>query len=593
MVPAAGAGLFTHAGGVSGLAAEAGRTCRESSDTFGSPARTRFSFSGRQVADQDSVVSRLRISGSDLRQMLEVGTALLEENVELVNSLNVFPVPDGDTGTNMLLTMRSALEEVAKAGGGDVGAVAQAAAHGSLMGARGNSGVILSQILRGMARFIDGRKALDGAEMASALREGANTAYRGIGKPVEGTMLTVAREAADAAVAASQEERTVGQVLRRAVEAARRSLENTPNLLPTLKEAGVVDAGGQGYLLLLEGAYQFLSGERAPRPVTVLRSTSLAPRDVPVEKDLGFCTELLLRGSRLPVDEIRRDMEVMGSSVIVVGDEEMVHIHVHTHRPGDVLNAASRFGSMERVKVENMQLQHSAFVRGLVQPSIAPGPRAALGVVAVAAGPGLARLFQDLGAAAVVPGGQSMNPSIEELVHGVDASGCSRVILLPNNPNVVLTAQQAQALSRLELKVVPTRSIPEGIAAMVAFNPEVDLDSNVAAMSKAAEGVQSIEVTRAVRSTRVNGLEIREGQAIGLLNGVLVEAGDSLEGVAMGVLERAGIAQREVVAIYCGEGVSIEDGRRLARAIRDRWDHAEVEVVDGGQPHYPYIISVE
>ncbi len=546
------------------------------------------------MAEQDNFVSRLRISGSDLRQMLEVGTALLEENVELVNSLNVFPVPDGDTGTNMLLTMQSALEEVSKAGSNDVGMVAHAAAHGSLMGARGNSGVILSQILRGMARSIDGRKALDGVEVAAALKEGANTAYRGIGKPVEGTMLTVAREAADAATAASQEERSVGQVLRRAVEAARDSLDNTPNLLSTLKEAGVVDAGGQGYLLLLEGAHMFVTGERTPPPMAAPRKPALVPVQVVSSTDYGYCTEVLIRGERLRPDDIRQQLEAIGTSVIVVGERDLVHVHVHTHRPGDILNVVARFGSMDRIKVENMQLQHTAYVNGSAPASARSSVAAGVvGVVAVAAGEGLARVFGDLGAAAVVPGGQSMNPSIEELVHGASASGYSKVILLPNNPNVVMTAQQAQALSPVELKVVPTRTICEGIAAMVAFNPGSDLEANLAAMSDAISSVQSIELTRAVRSTRVNGLKIEGGQAIGLLNGALVEAGASLAEVALLVLARAGAAEREVVTIYCGEGVPTEDGRQLADSIRGRWDNVEVEVVDGGQPHYPYIISLE
>ncbi len=553
----------------------------------------RFSVSGRKVVDQDTVVSRLRISGSDLRQMLEVGTALLEENVELVNSLNVFPVPDGDTGTNMLLTMQSALEEISKSGSNGLGAVAHAAAHGSLMGARGNSGVILSQILRGMARSIDGRKSLDAAEMAAALKEGANTAYRGVGKPVEGTMLTVARDAADSALIAAQEERSVGMVLRRAVEAGRRSLANTPDQLPTLKEAGVVDAGGQGYLLLLEGALMLVTGERTAPPV--VKPSHAVPSAVPVSStnEYGYCTEVVIRGDGLQPDEIRRLLETMGTSVIVVGEPGLLHLHVHTAQPGDILNFATRYGSLDKIKVENMQIQHTAYLTGL---SSLPSPSTAVegvAVVAVAAGSGLARVFKDLGAAEVVPGGQSMNPSIEELVHAVAASGRLQVILLPNNPNVVLTAQQAQALCKAELRVVPTRTITEGVAAMLAYNPELDLDVNLAAMRDAISSVQSIELTRAVRSTRVNGLKVEEGQAIGLLNGSLVEAGESMIEVALKVLERAEVGDREVVTLYRGDEVSQEQGQQLADSIVQRWPNLQVELVEGGQPHYPYIISVE
>lgn len=543
------------------------------------------------MINQDKAVSRLRVSGSDLRQMLAMGATLLEENVELVNSLNVFPVPDGDTGTNMLLTVQSALEEVSRSLGDDFGTVAQAAAHGSLMGARGNSGVILSQILRGVARAADARKTLDGAELGQALKEGANTAYRGIGKPVEGTMLTVAREAADAAVAAAQADRDVGHVLREAVDAARKALERTPQLLPTLREAGVVDAGGQGYLLLLEGILMVVTGERIPPPAALVRKPSKESVANPVTSDYGYCTEALIRGDNLPVDEIRRQMEAAGTSVIVVGEPDLVHLHVHSHRPGDILNLASRFGLLEKVKVENMRLQHTAYLNASKpsEPTMVEG----VGAVAVAAGAGLARVFRDLGAAAVVHGGQSMNPSIEELVHGATYAGFTRVILLPNNPNVVMTAQQARALARVELRVVPTRTICEGIAAMVAFNPAADLEANVAAMAEAASAVQTIELTRAVRSTRANGMQMEEGQAIGLLNGTLVEAGDSLEEVALKVLERADAAGREVLTVYCGEGVSVREGELLAESIRDRWPHVETQVVDGGQPHYPYILSLE
>ena len=544
------------------------------------------------MTNQDKVVSRLRISGSDLRQMLEVGTSLLAENVELVNSLNVFPVPDGDTGTNMLLTMQSALEEMAKLTEKDVGAAARAAAHGSLMGARGNSGVILSQILRGIARSVEGKDYLDGADLAAAFKEGANTAYRGIGKAVEGTMLTVARESADAALAAAQEERSVAHVLRCAVEVGRQSLESTPDLLPTLKEAGVVDAGGQGYLLLLEGAQMFVTGERIAPLLAAAPKLSPVAAVAKTAPEYGFCTEVLLRGDGLDLEGIRRQLEGLGDSVLVVGEPDLVHLHVHTHQPGDVLNFAAKLGSMDKVKIENMQLQHTAYMGGAArgdQPVLSEG----VGVVSVAAGAGLARVFRDLGVSSVVHGGQTMNPSIEELVHGASQTGFARVILLPNNPNVVMTAQQARSLAKLELRVVPTRTICEGIAAMVSFNPEIELDANVAAMTEAASRVQSIEITRAVRSSKVNGLQVEEGQAIAMLNGALVGAGESIEMVVTRALEQARAADHEVVTVYCGEGVSLEEGQKLGASISGAWPNLQVEVVEGDQPHYPFIISVE
>ena len=546
---------------------------------------------GIEVTGQDKVLSRLCLTGADLRQMLVMGTTLLEENAEMVNALNVFPVPDGDTGTNMLLTMQSAMEEVAKVPGSDFGSVAHAAAHGALMGARGNSGVILSQILRGIARTADGKESVDAAELASALKEGANTAYRGIGKPVEGTILTVARESADAAVAVSQQGRSLVQVLRRAVNTARTSLDATPTLLSTLRDAGVVDAGGQGYLLILEGAQLYLTGERTPAPPQPARRPVPAAATISPKHDFGYCTEVLIRGEGLQIEKIREQLDALGNSVIVVGEADVVHIHVHTREPGDVLNLASKLGAMDKIKIENMQLQHTSYLanRDTQQPISVNG----VGVVAVVAGAGLTKVFRDLGTCVVVHGGQTMNPSIEELVHAVVSCGREKVILLPNNPNIVLTAKQSQALVQMELEVVPTRTICEGVAAMVAFNPEADLDTNVEAMKHAASAVHTIELTRAVRSTKVNGLQIWEGQAIGLLDGALVEASDSMPEAALKVLERARVPEHEVVTVYRGEGVSEEESQSLAEGISGMWPEVQVEMVDGGQPYYPYIISVE
>ena len=306
--------------------------------------------------------------------------------------------------------------------------------------------------------------------------------------------------------------------------------------------------------------------------------------------DYGYCTEVLIKGTALNVDAIRDGMEQIGNSVIVVGEPDLIHVHVHSHQPGDILNLAAGFGSLDRIKVENMQLQHSSYLATRPQPVTQV---AGMGVVAVVAGAGLERVFKDLGACAIVHGGQTMNPSIEELVHAANSCGREKVILLPNNPNVILTAQQSQALVQVELRVVPTRTICEGVAAMVSFNPDVDLDEAIAAMKEATSVVQTIELTRAVRSTKVNGLEIGEGQAIGMLNGVLVEAGESVDEVALRVLEMAKAADHEVVTIYRGEEVAEAEGNGLAAAVTDRWPDLQVDVVDGGQPHYPYIISVE
>ena len=342
-------------------------------------------------------------------------------------------------------------------------------------------------------------------------------------------------------------------------------------------------------MLLLQGAQMFLTGERsAPSVATPLR-TSSRPVVIPTSKEYGFCTEMLIRGQDLSIDDIRQRCEELGSSVLVVGEPDLIHLHVHTERPGDVMNFAADLGTVERVKVENMQVQHTAFLNSRDTSQLSD----TVGVVAVAAGSGLGQVFRDLGALGVVPGGQTMNPSIEELVHGISHSGSSRVILLPNNPNVLMTAQQAQDLAGVSVRVVPTRTVCEGVAAMVAFNPDVDLEANVAAMTDAAATVQTVELTRAVRSTRVNGLKIKEGQIIGLLNGVLVQAGKGLQAVATNVLEQAAVAEHEVVTIYYGAETRPEEAKGLAEAIAKKWPDVQVEVIHGGQPHYPFIISVE
>lgn len=523
--------------------------------------------------------------------MLAMGATLLEENVELVNALNVFPVPDGDTGTNMVLTMQSALAETGHVTSAEIGAVAHAAAHGALMGARGNSGVILSQILRGVARSAEGKETLDAHELAAALKEGATTAYRGIGRPVEGTILTVARESADAAEAASREGRSLVQMIRRTTEAARVSLEATPKLLDTLRDAGVVDAGGQGYLLVLQGAQMYLTGERTPAPIAQIRKVDKeATATTESTTEYGYCTELLISGRGLDAEKIREQMEQLGTSVIVVGEPDLIHIHVHSDRPGEILNAASTLGRMDKIKVENMQLQHTSYLASLSReaPTLS-----GLGVVVVAAGEGMARLFKDLGACAIVEGGQTMNPSIEEIVHAAKACGRDQIVLLPNNSNVILTAQQAQAVIPSNVKVVLTRTVCEGVAAMVAFDPEGGLEENAEEMKRAAEAIQTIEITRAVRSTRVNGLDVQQGQAIGLLDGALVEAGDSVASVVVRTLKRASVDLHEVVTVYVGEGVAEAEAGDLASSIRNEWPEVQVEMVDGGQPHYPYLISVE
>ena len=531
---------------------------------------------------------------------LRSASAWLDAHVDLVNSLNVFPVPDGDTGTNMSLTMRAALDEVDAI---EFAAVAQAArviADGALMGARGNSGVILSQVLRGIARALDGKRDVGAEDLARALQEGASTAYKGVMKPVEGTMLTVARDAAEAAAQAAEGGASVAGTLVAALVVARHSLERTPSLLPVLAEAGVVDSGGQGLVILLEGALRYVHGERVDMKATPLATAVHAEHGE--DEQYNYDVQFIIQGSGLDVDGIRDRIATMGDSVLVVGDASTVKVHVHCDTPGQALDYGVSQGQVTAVIVENMQLQYEAFVakaQSTVDPSrnggglSLPEEMSAVSIIAVASGEGLSRVLESIGVSAIVSGGQTMNPSTQDLLQAIERVPSDEVIILPNNSNIILAARQAQELAEKRVEVVPTRTVPEGIAALLAFNYQAALEENVALMQDAASHVQTIEITRAVRSAQVNGLSVREGQIIGLLNGDLVTAGEREDDVVGQLLEWVDAAECEILTIYYGQDVAVEDAEALADAMRNRYPALEIEVLDGGQAHYHYVISAE
>ncbi len=522
---------------------------------------------------------------------MQASARWLEVHTDLVNSLNVYPVPDGDTGTNMHLTVRAALEELSHLESDSAGAVCQALAHGALMGARGNSGVILSQILRGIARALDRKDDFDGADLAQALREGAATAYKGVLRPVEGTMLTVIREAAEAASqAASQDGASPQAVLQRASEEAEFSLARTPSLLPVLREAGVVDAGGQGLVLLLQGLLRYLRGEAISE--AAVKPMEAAHVQVSTGS-YGYDIQFIMRGRGLDIGAIRETISAVGDSVLVVGDEETVKVHVHSDRPGPIIDYGSSLAVLQDIVIENMQLQHEAFVSKAGQPAATPQPAQGIGIVAVVPGQGLQRVFESLGVNAVVAGGQTMNPSTEELLSAVTSLSHQQVIILPNNPNVVLTASQAKSLAPKEVVVVPTRTIPQGISALLAVNCQADLAANVAAMEEATKGVQTIEITTAVRSAKLNGMRIGQGDTIGLLNDELAAAGHDCFSVAASILEQIHAERMEIITIYGGAITTRPEAEAFAEQIKERFPAQDVELIDGGQPHYKYILSVE
>jgi len=541
------------------------------------------------------------INGRDLREMFTAATNWLEKSVADVDALNVFPVPDGDTGTNMLLTMHSTIEEADRTPNGNISVVSQAMAKGALIGARGNSGVILSQIWCGLAQGMTGKQTINGCDLANALSQAAVMAYKGLSNPVEGTILTVIKAAAAAAQEqAAKDKNDVIAVMEAAVNAANESVANTPRLLPVLREAGVVDAGGQGLYTILEGALRYLNGEaemmqfRKPQmiasnipltPVVVTAPERLSVDEVP----FGYCTEFMLKGQGLSPDKLRQKLGRKGESLIVVGDENTVRVHIHTLDPGNVISYVTSMGTVHGVSIRNMDEQHQDFLEMQKQRAPATG----VAIVAVIPGDRLSEVFTSLGVTAIVPGGQTMNPSTKDLLQAAEKSASDKVIILPNNKNIILTAGQVHSLTSKTISVIPSKTIPQGVAALLAFDYEADFETNVKIMTEALSTVKSIEVTRAIRSARLNGLSIKKKQAIGFLDGALMSVGDTTAEVVYETLEKADLGKAEVVTIYYGADAQEAEANEIKETISSKYANLQVEVVNGGQPHYDYIISVE
>ncbi|HEX78635.1 MAG TPA: DAK2 domain-containing protein [Dehalococcoidia bacterium] len=541
------------------------------------------------------------INGRDFREMFTAATNWLEKSASDVDALNVFPVPDGDTGTNMLLTMHSTIEEADRTPNGKISVVSQAMAKGALIGARGNSGVILSQIWCGLAQGFAGKDTFNGRDLANALSQAAEMAYKGLSNPVEGTIITVIKDAAAAAQGqAVKEENDVISVMEATVNAASESVANTPLLLPVLKEAGVVDAGGQGLYTLLEGALRYLNGEaelmqfRKPQMITsnipLTPMVFTAPERVAIEEiPFGYCTEFMLKGQGLSPDKLRKRLKKKGESLIVVGDDNTIRVHIHTLEPGNVINYVTSLGTMHGVSIRNMDEQHQDFLEMQKQRAPATG----VAIIAVVPGERLSEVFSSLGTTAVVPGGQTMNPSTKDLLQAAELSASDKVIILPNNKNIVLTAGQVQSLTTKSIKVVPSKTIPQGVAALLAFDYEADFETNVSIMTEALSSVKSIEVTRAVRSTRLNGLSIKKKQAIGFLDGALISVDDKMSDVVYEVMTKAELDKADVITIYYGDEAKEAEANEINETIAAKYPNLQVEVVNGGQPHYEYIISIE
>lgn len=540
-------------------------------------------------------------NGQQLRKLVHAGLVALEENHRKVNDLNVFPVPDGDTGTNMLLTMRSAYKRIQDSQEGHVGKVAQDLSHGALMGARGNSGVILSQIWRGLANGLEDKATFDASDLAMALTEASETAYKGVMRPVEGTILTVIREGAEEAQDALGKHSDLRFLLARVVERCQQALARTPEMLPVLKQAGVVDAGGQGLVYILDGMLRYVHGERlAGAEAVEVEDIPAQAKAAPAEGlENPYDVQFILMGENLDVITVRQEIDAMGDSTVVVGDETTIKVHVHVKDPGVPISYGIGLGRISDVVVENMQMQmehiiSAAAPAGALEPepemSLTPGQ---IGVVAVAAGDGLAQIFRSLGATGIVNGGQSNNPSTEEIYEVIQKTPADEIVILPNNKNIILAAEAAGKLSPKNVAVVPSRTVPQGISALLALDSSNELALAAKTMNEACSQVASGEIAVATRSVELDGIAVEEGQIIGVVDGRLRAAGSEIAQVLSVVLAEIELDERELVSIYYGEDVTEADAERLAGTITDLYPDVEVEVLAGGQSIYQYIIGAE
>ncbi len=543
----------------------------------------------------------LTCDGALLRHLMAAALFWLEQHVEQINALNVFPVPDGDTGTNMLLTLRAAYAAAAHETSAEIGVVAAKLAYGALHGSRGNSGTVLSQLLNGIAGVLRGKTHLDAALMAHAFEAATQAAYATFPKPVEGTILTVARAVSEAVVKSATQTADLKQLFLDGLASGRDALARTPQLLPILAQAGVVDSGGQGLIVILEGMARFFDDQIGTLP-SLTEPTALSAEALEAafalsdeyddEDGFGYDVQYILYGENLDVDAIRAAISAMGNSPIVVGTPEAVKVHVHVPDPQVPLAYGESVGTLSDVVVENMEEQSGQYRTARLGNSHS----AESAVISVAYGEGLGQIFRDLGAR-LLPGGQTMNPSVGEFLDAMRAANAQRVILLPNNPNVILTAQQAAQLAETEIgclaAVIPTRTLPQGIAAMIAWQANGEFEQVCEAMRDLATQVRTAEVTTATRDAYLNGVQVQTGQIIGLLEDQIVVAGGEVAEVVQAVLRHADAAAHEVITLYHGAHIPDEDAELLAESVRLRYPDQEVAVLWGGQPYYHYIIGIE
>ncbi|WP_141992194.1 DAK2 domain-containing protein [Bacillus sp. B4EP4a] len=551
------------------------------------------------------------LNGKRFAEMIIQGANHLAANAQMVDALNVFPVPDGDTGTNMNLSMTSGAKEVQNNVQEHIGKVGTSLSRGLLMGARGNSGVILSQLFRGFAKAIEHKSEINSEEFAQAFEAGVQTAYKAVMKPVEGTILTVAKDAAKQAVSSAARHQDLIQVMEEIVSEANASLKRTPDLLPVLKEVGVVDSGGQGLVFVYEGFLAELKGEALP-----VRSSNGPSMDDMISAEhhmnvqghmntedivYGYCTEFMVRleSEKLanqPFDEekFRNDLSEYGDSLLVISDDEVVKVHIHSEQPGTCLNYGQQYGSLIKMKIDNMREQHTAIVGETNTPlQTKPSTKEKYAVVSVAMGAGISELFKSIGAKSIIEGGQTMNPSTEDIVKAVEEAYADHVIILPNNKNIIMAANQAADVLGDHVTVIPTKTVPQGMAALLSFNPSLDAEANKKAMIEALSHVKTGQITYAVRDTNIDGLAIETGDFMGIAEGTIKVKDKDMTQAAKDLLSDMIDEDSEILTILYGEDATAEDVENLVAFCNENFEDVEVEVHNGKQPLYSFIFSIE
>ncbi|NEZ46021.1 DAK2 domain-containing protein [Clostridium niameyense] len=543
-------------------------------------------------------MEHINITGEDFYNMIVNGSNSLERQKDFVNSLNVFPVPDGDTGTNMSMTFRSAVTEMDSFNGRNIGDIAKKVAKGALMGARGNSGVILSQIFRGISKGLEGKEKVDAAEFANALLEGSKSAYKAVMRPTEGTILTIIRAAAESAIRFEGED--VASLMKEVCEYSENILNKTPEMLPVLKKAKVVDAGGMGLLIILKGMYEVLDKDLKVKLQGEMSSstTKTAVQQCNEEIKYGYCTEFFILTDKIDVDSFRAELETLGDSMIVVADEDLVKVHIHTNDPGYILSKAVKLGPLSKIKIDNMREQHNHIIDmenndKYKSENQEEEETKRYGFVSVALGEGINAIFKDLGVDEVIEGGQTMNPSTEDIVKAIDKINAENIFIFPNNKNIIMAATQAVDIVDKNVVVIPTKTIPEGITAITMFNSEADVSENEKQMKEAMETVATGSITYAVRDTEIDEKIIHEGDILGLVQGKIKEVGNDIFDVCSNIIKSMVNEDSELISVFYGKDCDSNKVEEFIEKLEEEYEDIDVQCYEGKQPLYYFIVSVE